>query len=213
MTLQKHNNITRTPFYSIMSTFVSNQWMKLKCEQIEPWCTMNVAPEVKFRVKNYYGKSIAFQGIGFEGTPSCIFWGRYIEPFLENIVDVSVNELLRLSKDRVVNPRNALPEVGEILKQNLVCPTYMRMKEIDLTLRKIDAQRRERTMFPKPIPHRDTNALKANMENFIDKRINGEILMARNRPLRLSIVKKILSFRVISALVVTIINFFIKCSA
>jgi len=73
-----------TALYPLIEKLVEDEWVKLERDQITPWAFMTAGPP--FRVKDFYWREISYQGIEFEGSPCEVFWGRYIEPFLEDIV-------------------------------------------------------------------------------------------------------------------------------
>ena len=53
-------------------------------QQIDPWAFFNTGHPTKLTA--YDGSSIGYSGVGFEGSLRLVFWSRYIEPFLENLV-------------------------------------------------------------------------------------------------------------------------------
>lgn len=121
-----------------------------------------------FSCKDFYGREISYQVIEFEGSPRDVFWGRYIEPFLEDIVDRSVNETLRLAKERSQNATEALSEVQNLLL-SLAQNTYRRMSEVDRLLRGRGN--------PESVPNRDSSSELNATERFIEQRINTEKAM------------------------------------
>ncbi len=157
-----------TPLYPIIEKIVSDEWTKLDREKITPWAFMTAGPP--FQVEDYFGKMISYQGIEFEGSPRDVFWGRYIEPFIEHIIDFVVNESLRLSEERNQNPKLVLPEVGGLLK-SLVQNAYARMAEIDRRLRGKG--------YPQNVALQNTDGKVTAMEKFINERIDSEIAMVR----------------------------------
>lgn len=157
-----------TPLYPIIEKIVSDEWIKLDRETITPWAFMTAGP--LFQVEDYYGKTISYQGIEFEGSPRDVFWGRYIEPFIEHIIDFVINESLRLSEERNQNPKLVLPEVGGLLKL-LVQKAYARMAEID---RRLMGKGYEQNV---PLKNTDEKAL--SMDKFINERIDSEIAMVK----------------------------------
>jgi len=122
-----------------------------------------------FRCKDFYGREIAYQGVKFEGSPRQVFWGRYIEPFLEDLVHRMVEETLRLAAARKQNAQQPLAEVGNLLK-SVAQRAYRRMADID--------QRLRGEGFPNRVPQRRIDGELARMEQFIDQRIQAECAMA-----------------------------------
>ena len=121
-----------TNLYPVLSKLVEDEWVKLDRNQITPWAFMTAGPA--FRCKDFYGREIAYQGIKFEGSPRQVFWGRYIEPFLEDLVHRVVEETLRLASGRKQNVQQPLAEVGSLLK-SVAQRAYRRMADIDQRLR------------------------------------------------------------------------------
>ena len=160
-----------THLYPILSKLIEDEWVKLDRNQITPWAFMTAGPA--FRCKDFYGREIAYQGIKFEGSPRQVFWGRYIEPFLEDLVHRIVEETLRLASARKQNVQQPLAEVGSMLK-SVAHRAYRRMADID--------QRLRGEGFPNSVPKRSTDGELARMEQFIDQRIQAECAMAEPEP-------------------------------
>jgi TIR domain len=145
--------------------------VKLDRNQITPWAFMTAGPA--FRCKDFYGREIAYQGIKFEGSPRQVFWGRYIEPFLEDLVHRVVEETLRLASARMQNAQQPLAEAGGMLK-SVAHRAYRRMADID--------QRLRGEGFPNSVPKRSVDGELARMERLIDQRIQAECAMAAPEP-------------------------------
>lgn len=155
-----------TALYPLLDKYINDAWVRLERDKITPWSFMTAGPP--FRVIDFYGKQIAYQGIGFEGSPRHVFWGRYIEPFLEDLVNQSVNEALRLSAEKKQNARMVLPELAGLLK-SVSHRALSRMAEID--------RRLLGRGFPQKIPLRNVQREMAEMDSFIDRRIDAELTM------------------------------------
>jgi hypothetical protein len=152
--------------YPILSKLIEDEWVRLDRDQITPWAFMTAGPA--FRCKDFYGREIAYRGIKFEGSPRQVFWGRYIEPFLEDLVHRIVEETLRLASARKQNAQQPLAEVGSLLK-SVAHRAYRRMADID--------QRLRGEGFPSSVPKRSIDGELARMEQFIDQRIQAECAM------------------------------------
>ena len=159
-----------TPLYPILAKYIEDEWIRLERNQITPWAFMNTEPP--FRCKDFYGKEIPYQGIGFEGSPNHVFWGRYIEPFLEDITERTVQETINLAKDKQQKANEPLIEVSALLKA-LARRTYDRMATID--------QRLLGEGFPEKITLKNVDDKFASMSNFIDQRINSELAMTKRK--------------------------------
>jgi hypothetical protein len=159
-----------SPLYPLITKLIGDEWVRLERNQITPWAFLTAGPP--FRIKDFYGKQISYQGIGFEGSPSQVFWGRYIEPFLEDSVDRLVKETLRLCEEKREKPNEPLTELGGLLK-SLAHRAYDRMVEID--------QRLRGRGYPESVGRRRTDREFKRMEEFIDQRISAEQAMVKPR--------------------------------
>ena len=159
-----------TPLYPILAKYIEDEWVRLERNQITPWAFMCAGPP--FRCKDFYGKQIAYQGIGFEGSPSHVFWGRYIEPFLEDITERTVQETIELAKAKQQKANESLVEASGLLK-SVARRAYDLMAKTE--------QRLLGKGFPEKIPLRNVDDKFANMTSFIDQRINAELAMTKRK--------------------------------
>lgn len=114
--------------HSIIAKRIHEEGHKLRQDKVDPWFFMTAGP--LFEITNFYGKKISYQGIEFEGSPRHVFWGRYIEPFIEDIVERVVTETTQEAIDRHIALEPALRDAERYLKQ-LAQVTYRRMSEVD----------------------------------------------------------------------------------
>jgi hypothetical protein len=135
-------------------------------EQITPWAFLTAGPP--FKVKQFSGRDISYQGIGFEGSPSDIFWGRYIDPFLEALAIEEIDAAVFSAKERGVDATLLLPEVQGLLIA-AVLKVFRQMAEIDRRLRGKG--------FPEKISLRSTESDVNRLREFIDERIRSELVM------------------------------------
>lgn len=157
-----------TPLYPTLEKFVDDAWIRLDREKITPWAFMTAGPQ--FKVTDFYGKTISYQNIEFEGSPRHVFWGRYIEPFIEDIVDIATKEALRLANEKHQDPKLVLAEAAGLLK-SLARRAYRRMAEIDQRLRGKET--------PGNLRLRDTTPEQTSIDSFIDRRIIAESAMCK----------------------------------
>lgn len=157
-----------TSLLPILEKSVNDLWVKLEREQITPWVFMTAGPP--FQVTDFYGKPISYQGITFEGSPRRVFWGRYIEPFLEDATEKVIQETLALAKEKRQDSREALKDVSVLLRM-LAQRAYNRMADIDRRLRG--------NGNPLSVSLRSTETEELNMAAYIDRRINAELSMQK----------------------------------
>jgi len=160
-----------TPLHPLIEKLVEESWVVLNRDQITPWAFMTAGP--LFKVTDFYGREIAYQGVEFEGSPREVFWTRYIEPFLENIIEQVVTETLRLSEEKKQDSKLTLLEASSLLK-SLIHRAYSRMAEINYTLR---GGRKN----PEKFQLRKTDSKIVAMEKFLDRRITSELAMLKPR--------------------------------
>ena len=105
----------RTGLYPVMSKLVRDEGEKLRRDKVTRWAFFHSGNPM--RVVDFYGKEITCSGSGvtFEGSPRRIFWGRYIEPFLEDIVLRMLDRTVALCKDEGHEVKPALMETGLLL--------------------------------------------------------------------------------------------------
>src|SRR5947199_959383 len=121
-----------TPLYPTFQKRVRDAVDLLIKRQVTPWVFMTAGSP--FRIRTFDGEQIAYQRIQFAGSPSQVFWTRYIEPFLEDLCISEVAMVLSMSKEKGVDPRPVLSELQAHLSAG--CQrVYVRMAEIDRNLR------------------------------------------------------------------------------
>ena len=126
-----------------------------------------------FRVKMFDGKQIAYEGVGFEGSPRTVFWGRYIEPFLENLCVTEIAAAVTMAKERGVDGRLLLPEAQNLLSAG--CRrVFASMADVDRRLRGKG--------FPDKVGLKSVDAEVSVMIQFVDERIRAELAMWKAKP-------------------------------
>jgi len=161
----KTEPIQRTGLYPVSSKLVRDEFERLRRTKITPWAFLNSGQPM--RVTDFYGKIISYPGgIAFEGSPRIVFWGRYIDPFLEDVVLRMVDRTVNLCGEEGHEPRSALTETGRLLK-NHVRDAYDAMANVD--------QRLRGQGYPDRVNKRNVDAEIVAMERFIDARISGLI--------------------------------------
>jgi diguanylate cyclase (GGDEF)-like protein len=159
---------TQTGAQLVMRRLVRDEWERLRRCNITPWVFLNTGEPM--RVADFYGTEISYQGVGFEGSPRDVFWGRYIEPFLEDIVFRMLDRTMNLCKEEGHDAKSALGETGKLLKRS-VRDTYRAMADVDRRLRGRG--------FPETVVRRDVQGGVAAMEDLIDSRVASLVTSAR----------------------------------
>ena len=153
-----------TPIHSITTKLIRDEWEKLERIQITPWSLLNSGNPMS--VLRFDGREIRCEGVTFDGSPRVIFWGRYIEPFIEDISFRVIDQTLALCKEKRLDVRPALAETGKLLKQ-LVLDAYNRMAEID--------QRLRGKGYPQTVGRRNVEPEIVAMSSAIDARVADEL--------------------------------------
>jgi hypothetical protein len=159
-----------SPLYPLLETKVEDLWRRLDYSQISPWAFLAAGP--LFRVADFHGRVISYQGIAFEGSPRQVFWGGYIEPFLEDLTEKIIKETLVLADERKQDAKIALSDASGLAK-SVVRRAYGRMADIDRRLRGKG--------FPESLAIRSVELEIAGLDEFINKRIAAELAMIRPR--------------------------------
>ena len=77
---------------------ISNKFKQLMTDKLNPWMFFNTGKMTP--IIDFYGRTIQYSGVGFEGSPREVFWGGFIEPFLENIFGSAFEFALSYAKER-----------------------------------------------------------------------------------------------------------------
>lgn len=117
-----------SPPYPLLEKFIADEWVQLERNHITPWVFLTAGPP--FRCRDFYGKDISYDLDSFEGSPRDVFWGRYIEPFLEDITQRAIQETLRLASEKRQCANEPLIETSGLLK-SVAKRAYDRMAVID----------------------------------------------------------------------------------
>lgn len=155
-----------TPLYPTFRKRVDDGVAQIIRQQVTPWSFLTAGPP--FRVKAFNGRQIAYEGVGFEGSPRQVFWSRYIEPFLEDLCISEVAAAVSLAKEKGVDARLLLPELQNLLSGG--CQrVYVSMADVDRRLRGKG--------FPDNVALKSIDGEVSAMIQFIEERIRAEIAM------------------------------------
>jgi len=157
-----------TPLYPTFIKRIDDATEELIQKQVTPWFFLTSGRP--FRVKKFDGHEIAYEGIGFEGSPSNVFWSRYIEPFLEALAIQEITTATSLARERGVDARLLLPEVQGLL--NAACrKVFAEMAEVDRRLRGKG--------FPENVDVRSIDIEVMRLSEFIEEHTASELAMWR----------------------------------
>lgn len=159
-----------TPLYPVFRKRIEDAAERIIREQVTPWAFLTAGSP--FKVKQFSGRDISYQGVGFEGSPSNVFWGRYIDPFLEALAIEEIGGAVSSAKERGVDATALLPEIQGLLVA-AVLKVFRQMAEID--------QRLRGKGFPEKVSLRSTETEVNRLREFIDECVRSELAMWKPR--------------------------------
>ncbi len=135
-------------------------------EKIISWIMLFAAG--KGTITDFYGKEISYGNVKFEGSPRDVFWGRFIEPFLEDFTEEILNLVVLECQNNKLNIRTEIDALETNLKAMYV-RIYQEMTKADQTM---GGQGR-----PKNINTKDIKNYTSNMNYYL----NQHIVMVLNK--------------------------------
>ena len=159
-----------TPLYPIFRKRIDDAVEQLIKRLVAPWSFLTGGPP--FRIKTFDGRQIAYEGIGFEGSPSDVFWSRYIEPFLEDLCLAEIKTAVTMAKEKGVDARLLLPEVQSLLSAG-ISRVFRQMAEVDRRLRGKG--------FPEKVELKSVDREISTMNQFLTEHIHAELAMWKPR--------------------------------
>jgi hypothetical protein len=118
--------------YPEITFAIENKFKKLNRDKLTPWVFLNAGNKVS--IEDFYGHTIQYQGVRFEGSPREVFWGVFIEPFLEDIFAWAFELALDRARKRNSDSRELILYARECLT-NGVGLIFKGMQKIDRNLR------------------------------------------------------------------------------
>ena len=155
-----------TPLYPTFQKRIEDAVAEVIERQVTPWSFLSSGKP--FQVKKFNGKHISYEGGGFEGSPSDVFWGRYIESFLENLCLQEIDAAIDLAKEKSVDATLLLPEVQGLLSGG-IRRVFNRMSDVDRRLRGAG--------YPDRVQPRPVEREVAAMNEFVETHIQAALAM------------------------------------
>jgi len=159
-----------TPLY-ILSKSIVDDVDRVISEKLMKWRMFPA--QWKLEIENYYGKPIRYSGIKYDGSPRVVYWGGFIEPFLENGIIKSLSELEKVCLQKNLDINDYVNEMEDLLR-TLVVKTYNNMAEIDQILRG--------NGYPKSVTKFNVSDKITNMEDYLKKYIVAVTHKKHNAP-------------------------------
>lgn len=153
-----------TPLYPTFQKRISDSFESLIKKQITPWVFLNTGKPM--RIQKHDKSQISYETVGFEGSPEHVFWSRYIEPFMEEIVINEIPAAVKMAEERSVDARLLLPEVEGLLLAG-IRKTFSEMAKTD--------QRLKGGGYPEKISMRPVENEFLIMKEFVTMHIQAEL--------------------------------------
>jgi len=125
----------KTSLYAKTEQRINDFYIDIDRNKLTPWSFFRTGkmPEVKY----YDGKPINYkgeEGLEFEPTARLVFWGNFIEPFLEHGIIEILEQVKDEARESKLNPELCINEAVDLL-DSVITKVYHRMAKIDQNLR------------------------------------------------------------------------------
>lgn len=157
-----------SPLFPTFRKRINDSIAEIVRKQVTPWSFLTSG--VPLRVNRFNGDKIAYQGITFEGSPRQVFWGRYIEPFLEDLCVSEIAVAVAMAHERGVDASILLPELQGLLSAGFR-KVYVLMADVDRRLRGRG--------FPGRVALRPIDQDFRAINQFLEERIRAESQMLK----------------------------------
>lgn len=157
----------KTPLYEKTKLKVDDFYVDIDRNKLTPWAFLNSGKP--FEVKDYYGKSISYEGVRFEGSPRTVFWGNFIEPFLEHGIINILEQVANEAKENSLAPEPCINEAVGFL-DGCISKVYNRMAKIDQNLRGKG--------YPKSVNRKDVSQEVDKMISYLQEQQKSRIKIA-----------------------------------
>lgn len=164
----------KTPLYEKTKQKVDDFYIDIDRNKLTPWVFLRTGKMQE--VKDYYGRSIIYQGegvgVGFEGSPSIVFWGDFIEPFLEHgIIDI-LEQVYNESIQSNLDPEPCINEAVGFF-YGCISAVYFRMSVIDQKLRGKG--------YPETVQRRDVSEKINKMNEYLQGQQKAIVSISKSR--------------------------------
>ncbi len=152
---------------------VRDQTRKILNEQVIPWAFCNTSKGIQ--VKRFDGKTIYYSGVAFVGSPVEVFWGGYIEPFIEDLVIQSIEQI---NSEIVNNNLDAKEELTYLKKQLYpsIEKIYTEMQQIDHRLRSNPTN-----LLQEKVNSKNIHDEIGRMNTFLEQQINMALKKSKSK--------------------------------
>jgi hypothetical protein len=163
----------KTPLYEKTKQKIEDFYIDIDRNKLTPWSFLRTG---KMReIKDYYDRSIRYQGVEFEGSPRIVFWEGFIEPFLEHgIIDI-LEQVSEEAQRKNLDPEACINEAVSLL-YGRISKVYSRMAEIDQKLRGKG--------YPNKVKRRDVSQRIKKMHDYLREQQNAITEIAKSQSIQ-----------------------------
>ena len=159
----------RSPLFAELQIFVEQLYGPFRRDKIDSWKFVGIAKP--FRMTDFYGKPISYEGILFDGSPRDVFWGGFAEPFLKDIFLKSIAHAAKLADERGIDREAAFSDIRGLMRM-VVRGTYLGMRKVEIN----QLNRGRQTILSRklpPIRWTDWEPMEARMYALVDELLAG----------------------------------------
>jgi hypothetical protein len=158
----------QSPLYPKLKLRIQKATDHLVQTKLQPWCLLSNG----LNVTRSDGRTIAYSGCKYSGSPRTVFWSNYIEPFIKDLVVREISDASVLAEENALDAFLVLHEAGGLLR-GASEKLFDQMAEID--------RRLLGDGFPQKVPLRSVAHEKDVIGKFIDSHVEAEIRMFESR--------------------------------
>ncbi len=141
-------------------------------EKLTPWRFFGIG---KFKITKYDGKEIHYEGEReFVGSPRTVFWEDFIEPFIEDGIQKTLDEVGKECQQNNLDPEPHIKDAAELLR-GTICKVYGYMTETDQVLRGKG--------YPDKVARVDVKDKILKMNKVLDEHVEAALALYSNSPI------------------------------
>ena len=179
--------ISQTRIYGKSKKEVDDLW-RILIAKLDPWLMGFITDGPPFIMRKYSGSDIHYQGVKFSGSPRDVFWGGFIEPFLEHGIVDSLDATVRTCREASLeNSADVINEKVRLLKK-VAENTYRHMADID---HRLLTSNHQLMANPPHVARRDISANTQKIHSFIDSQGISAIALIPHVQSPFNIIEKI----------------------
>jgi hypothetical protein len=140
-------------------------------EKLTPWRFFRTG---KFKVTKYDGKVIANPGVEFEGSLRTFFWEGFIEPFIKDGIQKTLDDVGKECQQNNLDPEPHIKDAASLLR-GVISKVYSYMAETDQVLRDKG--------YPDKVERVDVKDKILKMNEVLDEHVEAALALYSNSPI------------------------------